>query len=344
MRKYPFAKLYLLLLLILACLSALWAIVALLMSGSIIVAKHVELSRAKGSAITVDTDTLYSQMSEAAAIARAINSSYQYTPTSPPGIALLRTAELRGREIVVLQETVAEYHKQLPSLKSAILETFTTQISGLEDAARSRLGQLSPQKTATPLPATRTRLYAASALSRQSLAAVQSVSQFLDKGVPYYTPSEPALVAAKTADANVRQVVEVYERDLAAMQQSRDSSLTTQNPTASTPKPQVEMIAEFLDRIQTARAIVHDTLGDEWVVELSLEAAGQACRKHFDAVKSLQMALQVAYRESIKQLLLFLGISTLLLVVRDFLSAAIDTAQNTGVMRDSLAGSDVKYE
>jgi len=348
MKKYPFAKLYLSLLLVLAALSALLGVGVLAMGSIQTIHQSNEISKIKSTAKIYDTNKLVSQMQSALDAVTEISPNTSISLPHIGKVPVSDFASLTHEQIKLLSKLTSQCDQTVNALKSEYLAVFDENIGFLEDAARKRLAQLRQADAPTVSPSTRqlksTLLYDHSGLNNDHLEQLKTVSSFLKDDVRYYSPSDAAHKAASSANLNLTAAYNIYKMDYdIALENINAVTIKPRIPTA-TQRPQTEVLLEFIDNLSAIKKTAHKLLINGWVVERTIEEIESRIDAYYAEIDILNGARYQALIQMSKSMLVFFAAAVLLLVIRDFLSTAIDTAQNTAAMRDALEGTDVKYD
>lgn len=340
MKHYPFARLYLGLLMIMAGVALLSGIGLIIFSISRASKATNTLNAEKETPVIIDTAALVTQMQGSLSTVQSISPSFSYNLPTPGDLPISQYAFIKGDQIYQLETLVEQYGNAIPTMKTAFLSQFNENIDKLISAARTKLSQIAPETKPLYATKSRGRLYSDSiATERNAANELRNASYFLLNRVQYYSPSEAAHNAALLANTNITAALGIYQSDLKTFELVQESSqLESTAPISAQQRPQAEILGEFIDNLWDIRFNANRYLLDEWAVEQTLSSAAIKLKNKISAISELEGIRVDIWTTAAKSFLYCLGLAVLFLVIRDFLSAAIDTAQNTSVMKDSLHG------
>jgi hypothetical protein len=347
MKKYPFAKLYLSLLLVLAGLALLMC-VGTFIGGAIDIFKHTsDISTLKKSPKEFDTNLLFTQMANAQAVVKAVSPDAGIELPPAGNLPVSEYAQLDHKQVKQLHVVIERCAVILPVLKAAYLKAFNENIGKLEAAARERLSQLrkrdAPAFAAMDYAPLTTALYDNAALGSSQIERLNAVSSFLENDVRNYSPSDAAYKAASAANKNLLAAMTIYVKDYDISRQNALANIFSPSSSPAPQRPQDEVLSDFIDKLQTIKRSAQGTLVNGWAIESTTGKIEDKIDKYFARIEAMKVRRLKSFSETGKSLFTYLGVAILLLVIRDFFSTAIDTAQNTAAMKDTLAGVDVKY-
>jgi len=188
------------------------------------------------------------------------------------------------------------------------------------------------------------QLYDPLFLTEERLTELRSLYGFLDGQVTRYTPSKDALALAEKANADLQIIIDLMAADLKANQvhgRSLPEFEQQEAPIVRTASEQDMLIRDFVGKLELALGIVKGNGLQKWRLDTTLNEARSACNNEVSAraaeVDRLKAQCWVSIKWGGAVLLVSLVVSLLLLALRDFMSAVIDTASNTGEMVDRLS-------
>lgn len=340
MKRYPFARLYLGLLMIMAGVALLCGIGTIIFSISRATQATNNLNAEKESPAIIDTAALVAQMEGSLTTVKSISPSFSYDLPTPGDLPISQFAFIKGDQIYQLDALVEQYSTAIPAMKTALLSQFNENIDKLSSAARTKLSQIAPETKPLYATKSRGRLYSDSiVMERNATNELKNASDFLLNRVQYYSPSEAAHSAALLANMNITAALGIYQSDLKTFELVQESSqFESSAPISAQQRPQAEILGEFIDNLWDIRFNANRYLLDEWSVEHTLSDAAKILKGKISDISELEHIRIGILTGGATSLLYCLGLAVLFLVIRDFLSAAIDTAQNTSAMKDSIRG------
>ncbi len=341
MKRYPFARLYLGLLMIMAIVTLLCGIGTVIYSLYRASQGTKSLNAEIETPVMIDTAALVSQMQGTLSIVQSISPSFSYTLPALGDLPISEFSLIKGDQIYHLEFIVEQYSKAIPTMKSAYLSQFNENIDKLSSAARTKLSQIAPDKISSLPRRSWGRLYSDSiATERNAVNELKSASDFLQNRVQYYSPSEVARSAGLQANRNIIAALGIYQEDLKTFESAQKSSQWESSaPISAQNRSQAEILDEFLEYLSEIRFYANRYLLDEWAVEQTISSAAIKLKDKISSISEYKSIRVGILTDGAKAFLYCLGLAVLFLVIRDFLSAAIDTAQNTSAMKDSLRGT-----
>jgi hypothetical protein len=358
MKRYPFAKLYLTIMVVLASVCALAGLAAFIINIPAISRMAGDLRDSKKKPIIVDTKALVEQMNEAVNVVKHVNPAFSPRLPDTGRLPIATSASIKGRDMPRLHSLVNRYDNLIPILKQELLSSFDAQILAFETAAHERLNQIyaaqppsttssAPDNPVSNLPMARSRLYEESILSHDSRDAIKDVSSFLKNDIQHYLRSPAAKDAALAANNNIIAIWAVYENDYNIWSRMRAvrRELSLQPPRSESPPAntisEIVVLRTFLRNLENCKLAVHRELTSRWIIEQMLSDIKKNLNIHETQIK-LQSSALISRCVSVgKHVLWCISSGLFLLIIRDFLSAAIDTAQNTGAVKDSLLNRNI---
>jgi hypothetical protein len=236
------------------------------------------------------------------------------------------------------------------ALGGEIERTLRTLISAAEGSLPSTTTRGVRTVNAAPLNyTTPDQIYDSEVLTKDTFEELQSVSSFLATQVSRYTPSKDAQRLANNASTNLQVIIELMIADIKAgalrensLPQLEDSnSAVTQSPSE-----REALIREFIRRIELSASIVKQNGLKGWRLDRAIDEAQGACTEAIAERKQALAALKNAAWTNLAYggmfLLAAVVSSLLLMVVRDFMAAVIDTAANTREMADRLSATTIE--
>lgn len=352
MRKYRFAKFYLTGLLVAAILvAAIGALVGLYYGSESIQAIFRSQSLEK-KPVLIDTASVFDAFQETTEIlnknhlvpsTQAIRFDREIQKGKPTHLSLKEIADF---EVVITQmaASVSTFKQQCMSKIQANLEKI---IAGSQSALPINTKSTNPTLLAYHKNATRPQLlFVDGVVSDTDIEILKQCGDFLKLQVRNYTPSTSAQTLAVKADADLRVLIAFLMNQLQALRDSREIiTMPTSTQIAQVNPTEQEMrIREFLSYLQRIEEAVESVIAKEWVVDREMASARKTAQEaRLNILREIADANRRA-KECGKQMVIWVVISLvaalLLLVIRDFMSALIDTAANTGGMLDLLTPKD----
>jgi hypothetical protein len=338
MKRYPYARLYLGLLIVMAIISALLGAGVIVMTLSRTITATKNLYSEVNSPLIVDTETLVSQMQNALIAVKSSSSSFAYELTPTGNLPIAQYASIKGKQIDQLQKLVKQYERDLQLLKQVFLEKFNENIDTLSKAARSELARVSPH--ASPLQNTfsGTMLFGDKIRTQKTAQDTFAyISDFLKTRVQYYSPSETAQRIALQADKDVAVAVAIYKSDLKVLETERNSLKSRSSAHISAQqRSQGDLLKEFIEYLSNIHFSANHYLLNDWEIENTFTNVSSKLDRKLAHISNLKAHRIALLKSGALSFLYCLGISLICLVIRDFLSAAIDTAQNTSATNNAL--------
>ena len=259
-------------------------------------------------------------------------------------------SELKARDARRLRELVGRYDSLVAQLKTAYLEAFDLNMKLLRQAAQEKYDQLSvaakggEQAVPRQEPVGEVMLFEENEVDERIGARLNQASQFLASGVAYYSPSDVARKAAEQANINLSAARRVYDADMHVLGTAHRQAESLIAAVQLQGRPQAELIREFIVQLDRVKTDVDSILRHNWRVENTIADAGSQLEHVIAGLDSLRGKVNTRIKSAAGYMFKGVLLGLLLLIVRDFLSAAIDTATNTGEMKNALSGSEVKYD
>ena len=274
-----------------------------------------------------------------------------------------KRAKLSLKEMDDFEAVIAQMSGNVAKMRQQCVSKLRENIEQILAGSRAALPPDAPSETATlnPRPTVIHRnvqhmplLFVNGAVSYDDVEILKVWSGFLESKLPSYTPSAKAQTLAVRANVDLQVLIVFLMKQLDLLRQSKEIIVTTpatvNAPVAATGNAPVtasereNRIREFISLLQRYEDSIEGVIAKEWVVDRELEAAQTTAQ----AIKA-NIFLQIAEAKSravsaaIDMGRWIVGsfiAALLLLVVRDFMSAVIDTAANTGGMLDLMTPKD----
>ena len=199
-------------------------------------------------------------------------------------------------------------------------------------------------------------LLAKGGISDQDIELLKNSSQFLNFKISSYSPDPIVKDLALKADVKLQDIISMLNNELEilkALNKPRVFSYQrqqTDNTASVIPqnKDKNVIISELIKNLQEIKGLVNNTSTSKWNIDLEIGKAKESIRSYVENIHEKENALKIQATMLLPPAggyLLGAIISALiLLVIRDFMSAVIDTATNTGGMLKKLSGMDVEIK
>lgn len=261
----------------------------------------------------------------------------------------------RGAHLRTARESLRQSKAVLGEIKEGSLKEFMEQIDPLIEGSRNRIAQLSPTNVAGEprQPQTPGSLSVDSSIfdpQRSNILSfydnvLPAIRSFLTDDLQNYTPTPAALEMGDRAIVALR----IFDRHIEILRTMRAPS---PRPAGVTPQRQINR--RDRDEIQTAREF-HDTLiairggvlenfTENWSLDRVIQSMSSVTETNLAKIESAQEIRFTAIFSMIQEVFIGLLGALLLLILRDFLSAAIHTAQNTAQISTQLSGVSVEID
>lgn len=350
MKKYPFAKLYLGLLLVLAFISIAGGIILFVAEVPSTLYAYNQLRVARVRPLPIDAQRLVSETKAAIGAVSQVTPGLSIALPEDKAFPTEHLSELKARDARRLRELVGRYDSLVAQLKTAYLEAFDLNMKLLRQAAQEKYDQLSvaakggEQAVPRQEPVGEVMLFEENEVDERIGARLNQASQFLASGVAYYSPSDVARKAAEQANINLSAARRVYDADMHVLGTAHRQAESLIAAVQLQGRPQAELIREFIVQLDRVKTDVDSILRHNWRVENTIADAGSQLEHVIAGLDSLRGKVNTRIKSAAGYMFKGVLLGLLLLIVRDFLSAAIDTATNTGEMKNALSGSEVKYD
>ena len=360
MKKYRFAKFYLAGLLGAALLLATIGVLGGLYYGSESVRAIILSQSLKEEPVIIDTASVFNAFHEATEILNTNNLATSADIHFDRQVPLGKSAKLSLKGIADFEVIIGQMSDSVASLKQQCIAKIQENLEQMISGSRSSLLSITalssqtrpPNSTASMSYRTARRiplLFVDGVVSDTDVELLKQCSEFLKLQVRNYTPSTTAQNLANHADTELHVLIVFLVNQFEAFKQSKGSSVNaiTLPSTATSPATPTEQelrIRQFISYLQQIESDVESIIGKEWVIDQEIKNALRMSREaHANILSEIAAAKQRA-KENGKQMVIWIVTSLvaalLLLVVRDFMSALIDSASNTGGMLDLMTPKD----
>jgi hypothetical protein len=260
---------------------------------------------------------------------------------------------LTPEELSAFMVYISDADTVVQSLKDNMLLEFSSSISTMITATEKALVTGSSSSVRKRIDWTGTvadeGLFTSGALTSKDLETLRSVGVFLRDKTASYSPSRRAQGLARAADRGLQDVIEMIEGELQAGERERKyfrGHNQGRPSSAAGVGEKQQLIGEFIDILVACRDTVAKITLADWRIDGVITTARTAIHAHLEKSREEMALLRQLRSESIigaaAKLLGSLIVAILLLVIRDFMSALIDTATNTRGMLERLSGADVE--
>ncbi|MBT3192573.1 MAG: hypothetical protein HN341_08460 [Verrucomicrobia bacterium] len=357
--QYRFAKLYLGLLLICAGLVCVYGLGIATIGFGAAVGASGKLHKTEDQVVAIDTDTIVRQLEITYSLVAPIAKRNQQSsvPCLPEATAfpIARSAMLTPKELSAFMVYITNADTAVQSLKDNMLFEFSSSISTMITATGkalvTRSGSSLSKRTDWTEHVADQGLFTSGAITSKDLETLRSVGVFLRDKTASYSPSRRAQDLAQAADKGLQGVIEMIEGELQDGERERQrfrGRNQSQPSSAAGVGEKTQLIGEFMDLLFACRDTVTKITLADWRIDGVIATARTAVNAHY-AESREEMALLRQLRsksitDAVAKLLGSLIVAILLLVIRDFMAAVIDTATNTRGMLERLSGADVEIE
>lgn len=352
--KYSFARFYLAIMLILAVFTLIVGIVIggyyWLSSAS----AYLQIPRTNSRPYTLDTSTVARELhaTQQSLFYGLKNTKFTDIPMpSENNFPISETATLSPYELERYARFLQEACTTRDAFKKLAVATIQDSVTALINASQDALPRntSSPRIRQSPTPpssgnAAAYYLYEETALTVESIQLLKGASHFLANQIGYYTPSVEAQKLASAANLNLQAIAGLMEKERNAYRHSSFSESPAPAAEALAPRSpskQEALISEFISYLNQVKDLVSEKALKGWRLDNALRETQEACRQaqaeRSQEIRSLKDRASSAFLLGALALFISVLISVLLLIVRDFMSAVIDTAANTGEMVKRLS-------
>lgn len=343
MKSYPFARLYL------ALLTAM-GLIMLALSVLVVVTRIPEYLSARANVkhlrekpVAVDVHALAIEIQTALNAIRTTGSLVLPEVKKPSEFGIDASGAIKGRDLKHVAQLISSYRSAILQAKDSMLHDFNQQIDVLIAAARSALAEASLHRQPETATIRRAQVYDKASLAYDSRERLDDAQRFLDSGIRSYTPSSNAHATAAAASRNLQAAKRIYETDLAHLR-SMESILRRERTMPLPEQPQLDLLLEFIRRLNEVKSEVQTILLNNWQAEFALSRVEQRVQDRLDRIAELRGEVRAMGLGMLWNFARLVVAGVLLLILRDFLSAAIDTAKNTQAISKSLESSQIEVE
>ena len=238
-------------------------------------------------------------------------------------------------------ELLKEFLATLNDIETSTLAVLNAPKGGLTDSGKSGVRERHPQSQSDE---TKQQLFSPQALVEMQSEDLNAAVSFLRKGpqpdiVSYISPQ----VGMRTAADELQALLQFIQLDLQRLPEERQSHLTDGEqvvPAVAGTSTKEAVLRRFLNELSLCEQLAKVNVGRGWIVDGQIEQA----QNRITSFRTEREATLVSLRTHILNCAMLAGIAALLtaivalilLMIRDFLSALIDTAVNTGVTANTL--------
>lgn len=363
MKKYFYAQTYLRVLLLLAA----WVVIGGVAFASIqvmgILSDIHDYQISKHAPLIIDTQGLVNELDAASDVVRAFTSKSQpydfASELKKRNIENGEAAELRHQQIDSFENYLQIARNDSNDLKMELLKDFQATLNDIETAVRSVLNsaESGSATTASGTAAVRERqpeaqakglrrqLYSPEALAEIQFDELNMAVSFLRKGpqndiANYISPQAEMRAAADELQA----LLQLIHQEATRLKEEQQVHLITNEEQAApilvTASTKVAVLRRFLNELSLCEELAKVNISRGWIVDAQIDKAENSITR-FRAERSERLS---SLRSQMLHSAMLTGISVLstaivallLLMIRDFLSALIDTAVNTGATVNAL--------
>lgn len=350
--KYGFARFYLAGLLVCAVILSLGGVIGAGWYWYRAASARVSASVLRTKAYVINTESVVTELSTTVRLlGNRLGSSRLGSATVPTanGFGVAKCAELRPESLVGFQGYLNQVAETRDMLKVMLGSEIERSLRTLIAAAEGSLPKPPTREVrpARPVPiqyGVPDRIYDRAVLTDETLGSLRAVSEFLGSRVTKYTPSRDAQRLADSANTNLQTIIDLMVADLKSGFTHDRTEATferTESIEARTPSEREALIVEFIRILEGSISTVKQNGLTGWRLDSALENAHAECIEAIATrdreLAALRGAAWTMFGIGWIVLLSALLGSLLLMVVRDFMAAVIDTAANTREMSDRLS-------
>lgn len=353
MKKYRFAKFYLAGLLVAAILVLVIGVLVGLYYASESASAFIRSRTLLKEPVEIDTASVFDAFQETTDILSANQlvhttaTAYRFDRQVPKG----KSAQLSLSQINDFESVIGQMSGNVSQLRQRSISKLRESIDQMIAGSRAALPpqnsppiqrQMPTQRTARHLPL----LFVDGSISSADVEMLKLWSGFLELRIRSYTPSANAQTLATRANVDLQALIVFLMKQIDLLTQSKAFVIATPvvNNEPINPNERENRIREFMSLLQRFEDSIDDVIAKEWVIDRELETAKKSAQDAKAAIhRRIDEAKQQAVRNAIDMARWIVGAliaALLLLVARDFMSALIDTAANTGGILEKLAPSD----
>lgn len=364
MKKYPYAQLYLKLLLVVTVLCLSLAVCLACICGHFLISRYNLYGATKKAPLNADTGRLSSEISTATDVVRQFTRRTEAfafeSELSKYNIEIASHANVQVGKIDDYERYLDATTKAGGELKQELLSAFHAAINQLRDAAQTALRSLDEtarRNAARSQPVTRPQvnetgvervahLFEPKVLERARLESIMWAASFLKNEVSVYSPSPEARSLGWNAAGQLQALLELLRREsesIAKVYEQAKARPQTSTETEPTVSERASMLRDFIDRLNACDRLAVESFTTGWRLDAEVDRAKEVVmsyrvEKGKRLVELKEEVSATVFRDGV-WILTLITAALVLLILRDFLSAMIDTAINTG-MTANLLGSN----
>jgi len=352
MKKYRFAKFYLTGLLVAAILILVIGVLVGLYYASESASAFIRSRTLLKEPVEIDTASVFDAFQETADILSANQlvpaaTAYRFDRQVPKG----KSAQLSLSQINDFESIIGQMSGNVSQLRQRSISKLRESIDQMIAGSRASLPPQNSSPIQRQMPTQRTTrhlplLFVDGSISSTDVEMLKLWSGFLELKIRSYTPSANAQTLATRANVDLQALIVFLMKQIDLLTQSKAFVITTPavNNEPINPNERENRIREFMSLLQRFEDSIDDVIAKEWVIDRELETAKKSAQDAKATIhRRIDEAKQQAVRNAIDMARWIVGAliaALLLLVARDFMSALIATAANTGGILEKLAPND----
>jgi hypothetical protein len=223
---------------------------------------------------------------------------------------------------------VCKIERNVQTLKHIVVSRFNQNIDSIINGARNSFGKISFYT-----------LYPSEILLSYDTNRLNECSIYLLNTVPLYTPDKNILQLSYYADNEIKNIIKILDIEMIKVSQIQTLKIPAENN-------KDVVISELIGNLNYVKNVVNEISIGKWKIDEVIVQTKMLIEKHIESVETQEsIGKGVAYGLLVSSGAVLLGtiiLSIILLVVRDFMSALIDTATNTDGMLKKLSGMDIE--
>lgn len=259
-----------------------------------------------------------------------------------------------GKQAYDAKKSLQDSQTAVTLLKDHSLQGFLNNIDPIIEGTKSRVSQLEGSSSLpTVIRPTITNAFDENLLFDRISSDVlrfydgilPSIISFLSDDIRYYTPSQEARSLAGNALAQLKIFEPHIESLRRSKQPTRIEQSTTRRPEISSrDRDERQIASDFYSNLISIRSAVIENHTNHWSIDRTISNMLSSSQLTISNLENLRNQRNSSIFDFMKSLFGGILLALLLLILRDFLSAAIDTAKNTNKISEQLSDVNVAYE
>jgi hypothetical protein len=352
--KYRFARLYLGIMLIIAILGLIGGLMIGGYQWLSAASVYGQASTLRDRPYTINTSRVVNELQTTKQLLLAYFGNDKFGNIQLPSdkdFSISESAHLSPKDLRLFESYLDNASEARDSLKAAVAGSIDNSMTSLMRASQDALPKQVESTSTRSYPASSPfastpidHIYEPEVITADSVRSLRDVSEFLANKISYYTPSGDARNLAAQANLNLIAIIDLLEAERKAYLREDFTVPLVNNPepiAQRSPTKQEALIREFISCLRQVVGIVKENTLEGWRLDTALKDTKTACQaarsERTIEITRLKMEGWNLFTTGARTLLLSILASVLLLVLRDFMSAVIDTAANTGEMAKRLS-------